>query len=164
MTVPLPSGRSHLRHPALSKRTADSAALSQVTRRGAVAGVRRSGTVIAGGCVQRFFLEWDRGTERLPVLALKLARYADFYQSCRARTEAPPALLLVTTTPQREELVRRVGRAAMGPSVDHLMTTTASLLERLGPFQAVWRCQDEEHRKRWPARASDHDDSLEVRR
>lgn len=115
------------------------------------------GMVLADHRAQRFFLEWDRGTERLPVIAFKLARYAEYFRLRRVLGQDTPTLLFVTTTPQREELVWRVGVITTEQSIHHLMTTTASLLERLGPFGAVWRSQAQQHRTRWPGSAAEHD-------
>ncbi len=122
-----------------------------------------SGTVLADRCARGFFLEWDRATERLPVIAFKLAGYAEYFRSQSVRGKDTPALLFVTTTPHREELVWRVGLATAAQSNDHLMTTTASLLDRFGPFGAVWRSQAQQHRTRWPGSAPEHEYSLEVR-
>jgi hypothetical protein len=123
-----------------------------------------SGTVIADHGARRFFLEWDRGTERLQVIAFKLARYGEFFRSQSGHGKDIPTLLFVTTTPQREELTCRIGAATREQSKQHLMTTTASLLERLGPFGAVWRSHAQQHRTRWPGSAPEHEYSLEVRR
>lgn len=123
-----------------------------------------SGTVIADHCARRFFLEWDRGTERLQVIAFKLARYGEYFRSQSGHGNDIPTLLFVTTTLQREELTWRVGAATTEQSKQHLMTTTASLLERLGPFGAVWRSQAQQHRTRWPGSEPEHEYSLEVRR
>ncbi len=123
-----------------------------------------AGAVLANGVRHQFLFEWDRGTERLPVIASKLARYAEFFQTLRNHGDGSPALLLVTTTPHREELVRRVGVATIGSSSDQCMTTTAPLLDRYGPFGAVWRGPAGQARTRWPGSATDHDYPLEVRR
>lgn len=106
-----------------------------------------SGQVFFDGREWPFMLEWDRGTERLPVVAAKLARYAILYRSAG---EAAPALLFVTTTPHREALVRRVAEAALGKHNHRLLTTTASLVERLGPASAIWRDGTEGARTCWP--------------
>jgi hypothetical protein len=123
-----------------------------------------AGAVLANGVRHQFLFEWDRGTERLPVIASKLARYAEFFQTLRNHGDGSPALLLVTTTPHREELMRRVGVATIGSSSDQLITTTAPLLDRYGPFGAVWRGHAGQDRTRWPGSATDHDYPLEVRR
>jgi hypothetical protein len=123
-----------------------------------------AGAVLANGVRHQFLFEWDRGTERLPVIASKLARYAEFFQTPRNHGDGSPALLLVTTTPHREELMRRIGVATIGSSSDQLMTTTAPLLDRYGPFGAVWRGHAGQARTRWPGAATDHDYPLEVRR
>ncbi|MCZ2109416.1 MAG: replication-relaxation family protein [Dehalococcoidia bacterium] len=106
-----------------------------------------SGQVFFDGRPWPFMLEWDRGTERLPVVAAKLARYAIFYGSSG---EDAPALLFVTTTPHREALVRRVAEATLGKRNHRLLTTTASLVERLGPASAIWRDGTEGARTCWP--------------
>lgn len=98
-----------------------------------------------------FFLEWDRGTERLPVLADKLTRYAEYFRSSRPSAEPAPVLLFVTTTPQREDLVWRVAASALGPDAGHLVTTTGSLIERLAPRGRIWRCQANNPRQHWPS-------------
>jgi len=123
-----------------------------------------AGAVLANGVRHQFLFEWDRGTERLPVIASKLARYAEFFQTLRNHGDGSPALLLVTTTPHREELMRRVGVVTIGSSSDQLITTTAPLLDRYGPFGAVWRGHAGQARTRWPGSAADHDYPLEVRR
>jgi hypothetical protein len=97
-----------------------------------------------------FLLEWDRGTERLPVLAEKLARYAAYYQACRTSGAEPLALLFVTTTPQREELVLQLAARLLRDASAHLGTTTASLVERRGPAHAIWRTEAGQHRTQWP--------------
>lgn len=111
-----------------------------------------SGQVFFDGQTWPFMLEWDRGTERLPVVAAKLARYAIFY---RNSGEDAPALLFVTTTPHREALVRRIAEAALGQHSRRLLTTTASLVDRLGPAAAIWRDGIEGARTRWPPHAPD---------
>lgn len=109
-----------------------------------------SGTVLADQCTNNFLLEWDRATERIPILAMKLARYAEFYLSQGARGTDRPVLLFVTTTPQREELVWRVAATTLGEANPHLMTTTSSLLERLGPRASIWRTNELPPRTAWP--------------
>lgn len=98
-----------------------------------------------------FLLEWDRGTERLPVLAEKLARYAEYYQACRTSGAEPPALLFVTTTPQREQLVWQLAARLLRDASAQLRTTTASLVERRGPAHAIWRTEAGQHRTQWPS-------------
>jgi hypothetical protein len=85
---------------------------------------------------------------------MKLARYAEFYLSRSAAGNELPVLLFVTTTPQREELVWRVAAATLGEANCQLLTTTASLLDRLGPFAAIWRSPTASHRTRWPTSAA----------
>lgn len=99
-----------------------------------------------------FLLEWDRGTERAPVVAEKLARYAEHYQACGTSGTDPPALLFVTTTPHREELVWQLAARLLRDASAHLRTTTASLVERRGPAHAIWRTEAGRRRTTWPSR------------
>jgi hypothetical protein len=121
-------------------------------------GVRRwirpdgAGDVEQGGIRYPFFLEWDRGTERIAVLLEKLDRYASYY-----RTLGPhdgPALLFVTTTPQREDVVwRAVTAVSRGSDVlqGRVLTTAASLVELRGPFGTIWRTARLPVRAKWPS-------------
>lgn len=113
-----------------------------------------TGHVLAGGRTCSFFLEWDRGTERLPVLAAKLARYREFFAAQDVLGREAPSLLLVTTTPNRELLIRGLASTILGPHTVRLCTTTASLLERLGPRAAVWLLHAERPRAAWPPSAT----------
>jgi hypothetical protein len=103
-----------------------------------------------------FLLEWDRGTERLPVLAEKLARYAAYYRACRTSGAEPLALLFVTTTPRREELVWQLAARLLRDASAHLRTTTASLVERRGPAHAIWRTEAGQRRTIWPSPPTSH--------
>lgn len=121
-----------------------------------------SGTVIAGERRFPFLLEWDRGTERLPVIASKLARYSEYFEVQRTHGNGSPTLLFVTTTPQREELVWGVATLVLGQAAAGLRTSTASLLEQLGPMGAIWRTRTQLSRAPWPERAAQNDNALEV--
>ncbi|MCZ7576346.1 MAG: replication-relaxation family protein [Dehalococcoidia bacterium] len=97
-----------------------------------------------------FLLEWDRGTERVPVLTGKLTRYAEYDQACRTNGAITPTLLFVTTTPQREQLLWQVAQRELRDFTTCLRTTTASLFERLGPLNAVWLEGCQRQRTAWP--------------
>lgn len=110
-------------------------------------GVRRTirpdgtGRVVHDGIERRFWLEWDRGTERIAVLLEKLDRYAAYYRSHTFADGSIPHLLVVCPTPHREDVVWRAVRAVFAS--DHaryyLKTTSEPLLARRGPFGTVWR-------------------------
>lgn len=108
------------------------------------------GELVADGKRFRFLLEWDRGTERMPVLAGKLARYAEVFTSEAARGREAPWLLFVTTTPNREALIRGLAGAILGSHSGLLLTTTASLLERLGPRGPIWHRDPHREPTAWP--------------
>ncbi|MCC6387463.1 MAG: replication-relaxation family protein [Dehalococcoidia bacterium] len=114
-----------------------------------------SGTVLAGRYAHDFLLEWDRATERIPVLAMKLARYAEFYHAQHRSGSPLPALLFVTTTPQREELVRHLSATTLSSFDQLVLTTCASLVQRLGPRAPIWRTQANQPRTAWPIPTSD---------
>lgn len=109
-----------------------------------------------------FLLEWDRGTERVAVLGTKFTRYAEYYRTCHAGGADSPTLLFVTTTPQREELVWGMATLVLGQAAACLRTSTASLLERLGPLGAIWRTRTQHSRAPWPERAAQNYNALEV--
>jgi hypothetical protein len=110
-------------------------------------GVRRTlrpdgaGEVLHAAERHEFVLEWDRGTERIAVLIQKLDRYAAYFGS-GSSASASVCLLVVTSSPQREGVAWRAVEAAFrnrSRVEGRIFTTTASRLERLGPFAAVWR-------------------------
>ncbi|NJD64426.1 MAG: hypothetical protein FIB00_04150 [Chloroflexi bacterium] len=110
-------------------------------------GVRRTfrpdgtGEVVQDGFAWPFFLEWDRGTERIAVLLEKLDRYAAYYRGVSASQMWPPCLLVVCQTQNREGLVWKAIDAvfASDRSRNFVKTTSVPLLERRGPFGSVWR-------------------------
>jgi hypothetical protein len=78
--------------------------------------VRQQGWPVADGLVHwqlsgregTFLLEWDRGSESLPVLTAKLRRYVDYWRSRGHRQLLPglrlrPRLLIVVATLQRAD-------------------------------------------------------------
>lgn len=119
-------------------------------------GVRRTlrpdgaGEVVQEGSPRSFFLEWDRGTERINVLLEKLTRYAAYYRS--ARTASGNILLVVTPSPHREAVVWRAVSAVMRPEAERgeVRTTVASLVDQYGPFAPIWRQFGSDARESWP--------------
>lgn len=119
-------------------------------------GVRRTlrpdgaGEVVQGEKRYGFFLEWDRGTERIDVLLEKLTRYAAQYRSARAATA--DVLLVVTPTPHREAVVWRAVSAVMRPEAERggVRTTVASLVDQYGPYAPIWRQFGSDARGSWP--------------
>ncbi|NJD65440.1 MAG: hypothetical protein FIB00_09385 [Chloroflexi bacterium] len=120
-----------------------------------------AGALLIGDRRFPFLLEWDRGTERPPVLAEKLARYEEFFRS-RATAANEPTVLFVTNTPQREELVRKLATAILRQHRARLLTTTASILERFGPRASIWRAGTSEPRTSWPDPGATERNPLEV--
>ncbi len=119
-------------------------------------GVRRTlrpdgaGEVVQGAKPHSFFLEWDRGTERINVLLEKLTRYAGY---CRSASAAPAdVLLVVTPTPHREAVVWRAVYAVMQPEAERgrILTTVASLVNQYGPYAPIWRQFGSDARGSWP--------------
>jgi hypothetical protein len=89
----------------------------------------------------RFWLEWDRGTMRERDLRAKFTSYAYYLDSrewVKERTPLP-RLLCVTPEVEQEQRLTRTARplveAARGLA---LYTTTARLLDTLGPQAAIW--------------------------
>mgnify|MGYP001451806716 CR=1 FL=1 len=119
-------------------------------------GVRRTlrpdgaGEVVQGAKPHSFFLEWDRGTERINVLLEKLTRYAAYYRSASAASA--DALLVVTPTPHREIVVWRAVSAVMRPEAERgvVRTAVASLVDQYGPYAPIWRQFGSDARGSWP--------------
>lgn len=120
-----------------------------------------AGALLIGHHRFPFLLEWDRGTERPPVLAEKLARYEEFFRS-HANAGNEPTVLFVTNSPQREDLVRELATAILRQHRARVLTTTASLLERFGPRAAIWRAGKSEPRTSWPDPGATERKPLEV--
>ncbi len=115
-----------------------------------------AGDVCWNGEIRRFYLEWDRGTVKLPDLVGKCRLYAA-YLATLARKQVDgrslPDVLVVTTSPMRESVIRRALDSALEevsrpPAL--FLTSLAPLLHRLGPFGAVWHGADGSARRRWP--------------
>jgi len=109
-----------------------------------------AGEVVQEGKPHSFFLEWDRGTERINVLLEKLTRYAAYYRSAPAASAN--VLLVVTPTPHREAVVWRAVSAVMRPEAERglVRTTVASLVDQYGPYAAIWRQFGSDARGSWP--------------
>jgi hypothetical protein len=109
-----------------------------------------SGEVVQRAKPHSFFLEWDRGTERINVLLEKLTRYAAYYSSTTAASAN--VLLVVTPTPHREAVVCRAVSAVMRPEAERarVLTTVASLVDQYGPYAPIWRQFGSDARESWP--------------
>lgn len=89
------------------------------------------------GQTHRLYVEWDRGTMRLPEMAPKLRAYVALY----ALPTSTSRLLLVTSTPQRERAIREIlnGAHLADASLQaNVLTSVESLVSRLGPWWRVW--------------------------
>ncbi len=115
-----------------------------------------AGDVYWQGDVRRFYLEWDRGTVKLPDLVEKCQLYAAYYASLARKQidgRSLPDVLVVTTSPVRENVIRRALDSALEevsrpPAL--FLTSVAPLFHRLGPFGVVWHDADGSARRRWP--------------
>ncbi len=78
-----------------------------------------AGDISWRGEVRRFYLEWDRGTVKLPDLMEKCRLYAAYYASLARRQvddRSLPYVLAVTTSPLRENILWSVRRGQGVPS------------------------------------------------
>jgi DNA-binding MarR family transcriptional regulator len=114
-----------------------------------------AGDIYWQGEIQRFYLEWDRGTVKLPDLVEKCRLYAAYYASL-ARTGVPesnrPSALLVASSPLREGVLWRTILAAfdeVASSPCYLLTSVDTLVEAAGPLGQVWRGFDSSQRSFW---------------
>ena len=62
-----------------------------------------------------------------PVLGAKLARYAAYFRSATVGGGTAPALLFVTTTPQREDLVRSGHRGRAVPQAGRWLAKSSTV-------------------------------------
>jgi hypothetical protein len=115
-----------------------------------------AGDIYWNGRLWRFYLEWDRGTVKLPDVVEKCRLYAA-YLATLARKQVDgrslPDVLAVTTSPVRENVIRRALDSALEevsrpPAL--FLTSVAPLFHRLGPFGVVWHDADGSARRRWP--------------
>ncbi|HWO73726.1 MAG TPA: replication-relaxation family protein, partial [Dehalococcoidia bacterium] len=107
------------------------------------------------GRLHRVYLEWDRGTVKLPDLVEKRRLYAAYYASL-ARTGVPeanrPTTLLVTSSPLRESILYGATEAAVDEvkaSPGYFFTTVDTLVGRVGPLAPVWRTPESHGRVSW---------------
>ena len=102
-----------------------------------------AGDVCWQGKVRRFYLEWDRGTTRWPEMVDKCRLYAAYYANlARTGVENGPDVLMVTTSPVRENIIWRTLTTAFveaNASPGHILTSVDPLVARMGPMAAVWR-------------------------
>lgn len=110
-----------------------------------------AGIVVCEGKAYRFFLEWDRGTERIAILLEKFARYANYYLVHPKTGQPLPTLLVACPSSQREDVVWRAATTvfASESSCQHLLTTTHPHLDLHGPFGTVWRGYGRKERRQW---------------
>ena len=102
-----------------------------------------AGDVHWQGKVRRFYLEWDRGTTRWPEMVDKCRLYAAYYANlARTGVENGPDVLMVTTSPVRENIIWRTLTTAFveaNASPGHILTSVDPLVARMGPMAGVWR-------------------------
>lgn len=94
------------------------------------------------GKAYRFWLEWDEGTMNVHDLRTKFASYAFYIASREWVKERTPLPFLLCVAPDiaQEQRLQRVARALITQTAGLTMyTTTAVLLEKLGPLASVWR-------------------------
>ena len=87
--------------------------------------------------VVAFHLEWDCGSERLPVLSEKAAAYEDFYFD-REGGERTHVLWVADWEPRERRLRQALGQ--VGPDSHYVQhwTTSAELLAERGPLGPLW--------------------------
>jgi hypothetical protein len=89
--------------------------------------------LVGHGKSHRLYVEWDRGTMRLPEMASKLTAYVALYSLPTNMSR----LLLVTSTPQREHAIRSMVNDSSTAQAD-MLTSVDNLVSRLGPCGRVW--------------------------
>lgn len=104
------------------------------------------------GKVHRFYLEWDRGTIGWPEMTEKLRGYVAYLAAMTDKNGNMPQLLIVTTSPARENVMWRIVDDAFNdlrlPSRD-IFTTIDSLLSGLGTLASIWRTSSDSARQQW---------------
>jgi len=111
-----------------------------------------SGVVAAGGQIGRFFLEWDRGTMRGPQMMEKFQLYAAYFASRRRKRDLPPAVLIVTNSPHRENVIWHDLETAFDEvkaKPSRFFTSLDTLIGRLGPLAPIWRSFETGGRISW---------------
>ncbi|MDO8616487.1 MAG: replication-relaxation family protein, partial [Dehalococcoidia bacterium] len=114
-----------------------------------------AGDLHCQGRVRRFYLEWDRGTVRLPDMVEKFRAYAAYFAGLQHRgTKLPasPRVLVVTVSPLRENIIWQgldatFAEAAAEPAP--FLTSVDTLVERVGPSGPVWRSSGSPDRVFW---------------
>jgi hypothetical protein len=106
------------------------------------------------GQISRFFLEWDRGTMRGLQMREKFYYYAAYFASRRTTSEPGPAVLIVTNSPHRENVIwddleKAFNGVQSKPSL--FFTTIDTLIRGSGPFGPVWRSFGSAKRAIWPS-------------
>jgi hypothetical protein len=89
--------------------------------------------LVGHGKSHRLYVEWDRGTMRLPEMASKLTAYVALYSLPTNMSR----LLLVTSTPQREHAIRGMVNGGSTARAN-MLTSVDNLVSRLGPCGRVW--------------------------
>jgi hypothetical protein len=95
------------------------------------------------GRLRRLYIEWDRGTMRATAIKEKLHVYAAFHSSVGS-DQAAPLILVITTSPTRENVLWQELSASfreLQADPTRTLTSVSSLVDRLGPFGRVWRNQ-----------------------
>jgi len=111
-----------------------------------------SAVVAAAGQIERFFLEWDRGTMRGPQMMEKFQCYTGYFASRRSQGDSPPAVLVVTNSPHRENVIWQDLETAFNEvkaKPSRFFTSLDTLVGRLGPFASIWRSLDISGRISW---------------
>lgn len=103
-----------------------------------------------GGRVHGFFLELDRGTARhSDRLDEKFRNYA-YYFATRRETDDPADLVIVTVSPHREGAIWSSLKQVFGaPQPANVLTSVASLIDRVGPLGRAWRANGGANRRKW---------------
>ncbi len=112
-----------------------------------------SAVVADAGQVRRFFLEWDRGTMRGPQMVQKFNYYAAYFASWRSKGDVPPAVLVVTNSPHRENVIWHDLETAFDEvkaKPSRFFTSIDTLIRGVGPFGPVWRPFGSSARAAWP--------------
>lgn len=110
------------------------------------------GVVAAGGQIGRFFLEWDRGTMRGPQMLEKFQLYAAYFASRRSKGDVPPAVLIVTNSPHRENVILQDLETAFDEvkaKPSRFFTSLDTLIGGPGPLAPIWRSSETSGRISW---------------
>ncbi len=114
-----------------------------------------AGDIYWEGKVQRFYLEWDRGTVGWPDMIEKFRTWARWFEKLRREAidkSISPYLLVVTTNPAREKVIRGLLNRIFQESYltgAQCFTTTSNLLDVQGAFGCIWREPMSDRRIAW---------------